>query len=122
MRGLIVDNDASMRRALVRLLSAANYDCLDFGSAEEVMAADVQPIAGFVITAIHLPGISGFSLMRLLRVRHERMPAIFTTSYDSVVLRDEAKKFQTSAYLAKPFEAAALFDAIEALVCDAGLP
>ena len=82
---------------------------------EEVLDADVQPNAAFVITAIHLPGISAFSLVRLLRRRNERMPAIFTTTYDSAILRDEAEKFQGSAYLAKPFEAAALFDAIHGL-------
>ena len=115
MKGLVVDSDASMRRALLRLLTAANYDCLDFGSAEDFLAADVQPIEAFVITAIHLPGISGFSLVRLLRLRNERMPAIFTATYDSAILRDEAEKFQGSAYLVKPFEAPALFDAIHDL-------
>ena len=87
-----------------------------------IFAADVQPNAAFVITPIHLPGLSGFSLVgESLRLRNGRMSVIFTTAYDSAVMRAEAKKFENSAYLAKPFEAVALFDAIHGLTDDVSL-
>ena len=65
-----------------------------------------------VITDIHLPAMSGFELVSTLRRRCPLVPVVFITAFDTPEQRNQARAFRGAAYLAKPFEAADLFDAI----------
>jgi FixJ family two-component response regulator len=109
---LVVDDDASMRRSLVRLLRVAGYECLDFGSAEELLQAPQVSRSMCVVADVNLPGMSGYDLVRTLRDHHGRMPAVFITAYDTPAVRREATTCENAAFLAKPFEGHALLDAI----------
>jgi len=109
---LVVEDDASMRRAVGRLLKAAGYECLEFETAEALLQSGPSDWADCVVSDIHLPGMSGLELVDRLRQRRRCMPAIFITAFDGPSLRDEALKRAAAAYLTKPFEGPALLEAI----------
>ena len=58
----IVEDDASLRRALERLLCASGFEAHTFASAEEFLGSAVPESHACLILDIRLPGMSGFEL------------------------------------------------------------
>ena len=110
---VVVEDDAGMRKALERLLRAARLQTVFFSSAEALLATEEAFGAGCLVFDIHLPGISGFELRRRLVASGCASPVIFITAQDDEVSREEARQLKCIAYLRKPFEGAALLDAIQ---------
>jgi FixJ family two-component response regulator len=115
IRILVAEDDASMRRAIGRLLKAGGYDSIEFESAEALLQSGQAALADCVVSDIHLPTMSGFELVDRLRERCSRLPAVFITAFDSSALREEAARRDRAAYLPKPFEGTALLEAIHRL-------
>ena len=66
----IVDDDASMREALVGLVRSLGYEVRDFASAEDFLASNELGRFACAITDIQMPGMNGFELKRELSTRH----------------------------------------------------
>ena len=109
---VVVEDDAGMRKALDRLLRIAGYEPELFSSAEALIATQAADWADCLIFDIHLPGISGLELRRRLTAGGRRQPVIFITAHDDDSARDEARQLDCIAYLRKPFEGAALLEAV----------
>jgi FixJ family two-component response regulator len=109
----IVDDDASMRDALVGLLRSLGYDARGFASAEDFLASDELDRFSCAITDIQMPGMSGFELKRRLDECHRRLPVIMITARSEPGLREQAKFSGASCFLRKPFETETLIDCLE---------
>ena len=109
---VIVEDDASMRQAIERLLLAADYDVLWYESAEAVGAVEAAMTADCLILDNHLPGMSGFELYRTLTRSGLTTPAIFISAHDDRNVRNEAERLGAARFLAKPFAARALLSAV----------
>jgi FixJ family two-component response regulator len=112
---LVVEDDASLRRAIGRLLTAAGYDEENFASAEELIGSEAAATASCLVTDIHLPGLSGFDLVDALRRRGAGLPVVFITAFDGADLRAKAGRLAGATYLAKPFEGHTLIGAVQSL-------
>jgi FixJ family two-component response regulator len=108
---IVVEDDASMSKAIERLLRAAGFQSVAFASAEELMQTEAADTAACLVLDIHLPGLSGLELGRLLAASARPKPLIFITGQDEPSLRDEAQHLGC-AYFRKPFEGKALLEAI----------
>ncbi len=108
----VVDDDASVRNALRRLLRSAHYLVQTYGSAEEFRLADFKGNPGCLVIDIRLPGISGFELQEELQATGVRMPVIFITGHDRAGMEEKAMMLGATAYLRKPFDEEALLGAI----------
>jgi FixJ family two-component response regulator len=104
-----------MSKAIARLLRAAGFQSLSFASAEELLETQAVDSAACLLLDIHLPGLSGLELARLLITSGRAKPFIFITGQDEAPLRDEAR-YLGCAYFRKPFEGSALLAAIRAAV------
>jgi FixJ family two-component response regulator len=107
---VVVEDDAGMKKAIERLLRAAGFQSVSFASAEELLQTEAADYAACLVLDIHLPGISGLELGRLLTSRRAR-PIIFITAQDEARLRYEAERLGC-VYFRKPFEGKALLEAI----------
>ena len=112
---VVVEDDAGMSKAIVRLLRAAGFQPVSFASAEELLQTEAVDSAACLVLDIHLPGLSGLELRRLLVTSGRAKPVIFITGQDEGPLRDEARRLGC-AYFRKPFEGSALLAAIRAAV------
>jgi two-component system response regulator FixJ len=56
----LVDDDASIRTAVRRLLKSAGFSVLTFSSAEELLQSDFKGKPGCLLLDIRLPGMSGY--------------------------------------------------------------
>jgi FixJ family two-component response regulator len=109
----VIDDDDPFRAALVDALCSLGYGVRDFISAEEFVAADVEGSCACIITDIHMPGMSGFELKRLLAARDSRVPVIMITARAGPGLEARAAASGAVCLLKKPFESKALIDCLE---------
>ncbi len=111
----VVDDDASVRKSLDRLIRSARLDVKVFASAEEFLESDSPCKAHCLIFDVRLPGMSGIELHRHLMARNCGVPVIFITAHGSDDrARLAAASEWTVAYLIKPFNADELLEAIDA--------
>jgi FixJ family two-component response regulator len=108
----IVDDDASLRRALGRLVRAAGFAVKTFASAEEFLASDRSVPPRCLVLDVRLGGMGGFELHGCLNEAGTSPPVIFITAHDDVATRERARRAGASHYLRKPFDEDALIDAI----------
>ncbi len=112
LRIVIVEDDASMRRAIERILHTAGHNTKLYESAEAVDDMQAAMTADCLILDIELPGMSGVELYRTLKLSGLTTPAIFVTACNGHNLRDEAERLGAANYLTKPFSARALLTAV----------
>ena len=108
---VVVEDDTGMSQAIERLLRAAGVQSVSFASAEELLQADAANTAACLVLDIHLPGLSGLELARLLIGSGRAKRVIFITGQDEAPLRDEAQRLGCD-YFRKPFEGKELLEAI----------
>src|SRR6266436_10379807 len=63
---IVVDDDASMRRALRRQLQILGFDVLDFGSAEEFLTSELPTGDACLLLDVYMPAMNGIELCRKL--------------------------------------------------------
>lgn len=108
----IVDDDTSMRDALVGLVRSLGYDVRGFASAEDFLAYGDLGRFSCTITDIQMPGMSGFELKRRLD-EHHIMPVIMITARSDPGLKEKAVSLGVMCFLRKPFETEELVDCLE---------
>jgi FixJ family two-component response regulator len=108
----VVDDDASILRALRRLLQAAGFAVETFGSAAEVLSSSHLRHINCLVLDIHLGDLSGFDVHERLPDTLPPIPIIFITAHDTVLTRERARLAGAVDYLRKPFDEKALIGAI----------
>jgi FixJ family two-component response regulator len=111
---IVVDDDASVRKALERLLRAAGYKARTFATADELLNSDAVQDAACLIIDVGLPGPDGFELHRRLAGQGTAVPVIFVSGHECAErLQAEAMRRGAIAFLRKPFADRELLGAIE---------
>ena len=112
---VIVEDDAGTQRALERVLRAGGFETDAYHSAEAFLASSprVRPLC--LILDVHLGGMSGLELQRLLRTGGSTMPIVIMTAFDDLAHREEACRDGCLAYLPKESDAEQLLDILQTL-------
>lgn len=105
---VVVDDDASMRQAIERLLSAGGFRVIAFESAEELHASPCLRTADCMVLDMRLPGQDGHHFYASLP--KPKPPAMFISADDSPASRRMALGAGGAGFLAKPFTGPALLD------------
>ena len=109
----VVEDDASMRDALQRLLRSVGLQVETFASAREFLQRQGAEVAGCLVLDVRLPGLSGLDLQRALAEAHIHTPIIFITGHGDIPMTVRAMKAGAVEFLAKPFRDQELLDAIQ---------
>ena len=107
----IVDDDASVRRALQRLVETAGYTVRAFASAREFLEWLPQEEAACLVLDVHMDGMSGFDLQQRLAV-----PVVFITAHDDGPTLERIRKSNAAGLLQKPIDGQAVLNAIRTAV------
>lgn len=108
----VVDDDASFRGALQRLLKSAGFSVQLYVSAEDFLTSGQQYDTGCLITDIRMPGISGLELQAKLNSEHCPIPTIFITAHGDERMRLQAMRGGAVKFLSKTFDCEALLEAV----------
>lgn len=109
----IIDDDASVRDALMLLLSLRGHPCAGFASAEDFLTALQPGWRGCVVADIRMSGMSGLQLQALLREQRWSLPVIVITAHGDVAAARQAFMADAVDFLEKPFEGEQLLRAVE---------
>ena len=110
----VVDDDASFRTAIQRLLTTAGYRVVTFASAEQLLEQRPdENEAGCILLDVRLPGLSGPALHDRLRELGSAIPILFLTGYEDVSVTVKVIKAGAYDFLVKPLKGDELLPAIE---------
>ena len=109
----IVEDDESLRPALIGLVRSLGYTGEGFGSAEAFLDTGAQHRAACLVTDLQLPGQGGLELKARLSEMGCILPVIMITARAEPAIEARALASGALCLLRKPFEATALIAAIE---------
>ena len=116
----VVDDDPSMRNALVRLLGAAGFEARGYSSTGEFLLHPLPDRPGCLLLDLRLPGPSGLDLQAALRGQGSMLPIVFLSGHANVAASVTAMKAGAVDFLTKPVTREVLLDAVQrALESDA---
>jgi len=112
----IVDDDASVKTAIRRLLTSVGLSCEVYASVPEFLerTESVPALYGCLVLDVRMPGPSGLDLQRILAKAGIEIPIIFVTAYGDVPSTVRAMKDGAIEVLTKPFNDQALLDSVHA--------
>ncbi|MBA2341206.1 MAG: response regulator transcription factor [Pyrinomonadaceae bacterium] len=115
-RLLIVDDDQSMRLLLAEYFRRLDYEVEEHESGAEALPVALSDEFNCFIFDVQMPGMDGLELLRRLRARGIKTPALFLTALGGI--DDKVAGFRTGAddYLEKPFHPRELEARVEALI------
>jgi len=108
----IVDDDASLRRSLQNLLRSEGFQVEAFESAEAFLASGARESTACLVLDLRMPGMGGLDLLSHLAATRSRVPVIVLTAHGDDDARRQSLEAGAIAFLVKPFQSAALLDAI----------
>ena len=109
----VIDDDATVRKGLQRLLRAHRYQAETFASAEEYLARDRYEGLGAIILDLSLPGLDGIDLQTRLLESGSQLPIIFLSGHGDIETSVIAIKRGAENFLTKPVDESKLLTALE---------
>jgi FixJ family two-component response regulator len=112
----VVDDDDSLRSALLRLLGARCFDTRAFASAKDALADRHLGQPACLVGDLKLPAMSGLDLVDHLRRRGVSAPVVAITGNDEPGVREEVRRRGIEHVLAKPFLGSAVVALLDQIV------
>jgi FixJ family two-component response regulator len=112
----VIDDDASMRRALTNLFQSVGLAVEVFGSAPEMLQSKLPDVASCLVLDIRLPGLSGLDFQAELAKANIHIPIIFMTGHGDIPMTVRAMKGGAVDFLTKPFRDQDMLDAVVAAI------
>ena len=108
-----IDDDASVRKGLARLLRSAGYKSEIFKSASDFLTRPPHSGPSCVIVDVQMPGLNGIELQEDL-IRHRREEQlVFLTGHGDIPMCAQAMKAGAVDFLRKPFRADELLQCVQ---------
>lgn len=108
----IVDDDASVRKSMARLLRSEGIETESFESAPAYLEREDYDGVGCVLLDINMPEMSGVELQARLADRGRALPIVFLTGHGDVAISVMAMKRGALDFLVKPADEADLIRAV----------
>ena len=115
-RIFLVDDDASVLRALSRVLREEGWSVETFESAEAFLARRDPNAEGCLVLDVTMPGLDGLELQRRLAAAGESLPIVFVTGHGDIPMSVRAIKAGATDFLTKPVQAQVLVAAVRAAI------
>ena len=112
----VVEDDASVRRALGALIRLEGLAVQTFPSAQEFLAFSRPDVPSCLVLDVQLPGLSGLDLQEELAKADVQIPIIFLTGHGDIPMSVRAMKAGALEFLTKPFDDEDLLEAIRVAI------
>jgi FixJ family two-component response regulator len=108
----VVDDDASLRRALVDLFDSIGLGTRTYAAARDFLGANVADGPGCIVIDIRLPDMNGLEFHAQLSQMGVRLPVVMMTGHGDIAMSVRAMKRGAVDFLPKPFGDQAMLDAV----------
>lgn len=112
----VVDDDESLRSALVSLLRSVDIAARSYGSVGELLDSSPADAPGCLILDVRLPGLSGLDFQDRLDEFGIALPVVLMTGHGDIPMSVRAMKAGAVDFLAKPFRDQDMLDAVAAAI------
>jgi len=109
----LIDDDASVRKGVSRLLRSAGYKCETFASASDFLEREQHPGPACLIVDVRMPGLNGMELQEALVQRRREEQLVFITGHGDISMCSQAMKAGAVDFLPKPFGDEQLLESVE---------
>jgi len=109
----LIDDDASVRRGLGRLLKSAGYDVVTCDTPEAYLALESYRKPSCLLLDIRMPGMTGLELQRALREQDIQPAIVLLSGHVDAATAERAVAEGAVAVLSKPVDFNTLVEAIE---------
>jgi two-component system, LuxR family, response regulator FixJ len=109
---VVVDDDASVRRGLERLLRSVGYAVETFESARAFLDRGEYDRADCLVFDVRMPGQTGLDLQRVLVDAGYDLPILFVTGHGDLPMAEQALKGGAVDFIAKPFDDDVFLEAV----------
>jgi len=114
----VVDDNEGVRNLVSTILESVELRCVAWSEPEAMLAAADRETIHALVIDVRLGGMSGLELVRRLRDRGVTSPVVFISGVNEVPVAVEAMKLGAHDFLAKPFTAQSLIDAVQAALAE----
>jgi FixJ family two-component response regulator len=108
----VVEDDASMCRALSNLFQSVGLQVEVFGAASEMLQSKLPDVASCLVLDVRLPGLSGLDFQAELAKANINIPIVFLTGHGDIPMTVRAMKGGAVDFLTKPFRDQDMLDAV----------
>ncbi len=112
-RILVVDDEASARSGLEKLLKQVGYEVESAADGSKALAMAAAHPPDVVVTDLKMPVMDGMALLAALRAHHRELPVIVATAFGDVAAAVAAMRAGADDFLTKPIDFDVLSLAIE---------
>jgi FixJ family two-component response regulator len=108
----VIDDDASVRKSLSRLLMSLEFNVETYESAEHFLARETYQGTGCIILDVRMPGLTGMDLHDMLISAGCDLPIVFISGHGDIPMSVRAMKKGAIDFLPKPFDEQDLLTAV----------
>jgi FixJ family two-component response regulator len=109
----LIDDDASVRKGVSRLLRSAGYKSEAFASASDFLTREQHSGPACIVVDVRMPGINGMDLQNVLIQRRREEQLVFITGHGNIPMCAQAMKAGAIDFLPKPFRDTELLECVE---------
>ena len=109
----VIDDDASVRKSLKRLLDAACYKVEAFTSASEFLTRSAHDGPSCVVVDVRMPDLNGIDFQKALIEGGREEQLVFITGHGDIPMCAQAMKAGAVDFLPKPFKPKQLLESVE---------
>jgi FixJ family two-component response regulator len=110
----VVDDDESLRLALVRLFRTVGIEARPYGSVDEFQRREKAGAPECLVLDVRLPGMNGLELQEQLIRLGIHLPVILMTGHGDIQMSVRGMKAGAIDFLTKPFRDQDMLDAVTA--------
>ncbi|HEY5728733.1 MAG TPA: response regulator transcription factor [Anaerolineales bacterium] len=107
---LIIDDEASLRQTMARILQRADYEVTTAANGEEGLTLVSEHPFDLVFSDIRMPDMSGLELLKIIHAKFPDLPVILFTAQPDLNSAVEAVRSGATDYLLKPLKPQAVID------------
>ena len=120
-RILIVEDDPTLRMALLDTLEAADFQVFEACNGKEALLQLMHRDIDVIVSDVQMDGMDGNELLKVTREKYPSIPFVMMTAHASVERAVAAMRDGATDYLQKPFEAASLVSTVTRMAKRLGL-
>jgi len=120
-RILIVEDDPTLRMALLDTLEAADFQVFEACNGKEALLQLMHQDIDVIVSDVQMDGMDGNELLKATREKYPSVPFVMMTAHASVERAVAAMRDGATDYLQKPFEAASLVNTVTRMAKRLGL-